>query len=560
MISVTRFFIHEQRCKALLVIMGISLFGGLVSTCQGTTQIAQVVDYHILVINSLRGQIFPESLENGEEKVGGISLLSSQIETLCDQYGDENAIILLNSNFVSGNAVSHFTSGSAIIEMLNKLFKKNRKGLMVLGHRDFYFLPEGVENLSKQATFPFVLANISEGDTGKLPSPFQPYYIDEKRRIAIVGIGTDQIKEKTQSIQLGNWTVLPQRVVLNNILSELKDKGIEHIFIAGDMIFPTDTTDFPTNEYEDIYQLIHPDSSGLFAVSQDINQTEQVQLSLAHPSGFKNQVYLGGTRGYTLGHYVQFHGKETPDYTLYQITSDRLQPDISLAADLHTLERNLKQVSHKPIAYALQPIEHIEEEYHYDQSPMGTLITQIAKEETEADVVLINSGFFVSGLPEGVITKKTVFNAIPYHDYFVKMPVTGEFLYQLLEQSVSVVMAKKTKSFGQVAGVRFSYDSRLEPYHRINPADIIINEKPLNRNAYYDLTVTRFTFEGNDGYSVFNEYADERNDEKMIEFAFSVYKMVSRRLENDYATGHNLNRTTTDAVFDRNPEHKPLFE
>jgi 5'-nucleotidase/UDP-sugar diphosphatase len=102
----------------------------------------------------------------------------------------EDILLLDGGNFFQGHPVGIVDSGKTIIEWMNRL----GYDALVPGQNDFLFGYQNLINLSKQANFPFLGANIVDENNEYI---FEPYTILEVKgvKIGIIGIVSDAINE-----------------------------------------------------------------------------------------------------------------------------------------------------------------------------------------------------------------------------------------------------------------------------------------------------------------------------------------------------------------------------
>lgn len=90
-------------------------------------------------------------------------------------------------------------------------------------------------------------------------------------------------------------------------------------------------------------------------------------------------------------------------------------------------------------------------------------------------------------------------DSFPFTNYVVKLEVTGDQLYQALENGVSQT-EKVAGRFPQVSGIQYSYNPYLPAGSRI--ISVTVDGKPLDKTAKYTLATLDFVAGGGDGYSM----------------------------------------------------------
>lgn len=140
------------------------------------------------------------------------------------------------------------------------------------------------------------------------------------------------------------------------------------------------------------------------------------------------------------------------------------------------------------------------------ETNLGNWICDVALSATGADVVIINSGTFRSDQihPAGPFTMKDLVSIIPMQDPLIVIEVTGQILYEALENSVSAY-PKLEGRFPQVSGINFTFDPTKPPGKRVEPKLVRVADEWLNMEQNYTLCIKSYMFGGCDGYTMFKK-------------------------------------------------------
>ncbi len=121
-----------------------------------------------------------------------------------------------------------------------------------------------------------------------------------------------------------------------------------------------------------------------------------------------------------------------------------------------------------------------------------------------AQIALWNGGGIRASLPAGPVTFGDCMSILPFGNYIVVLEVTGEQIWQALENGVSLV-ERAAGRFPQVAGLRFVWDPAQPVGSRIVAVEVFLEGtwRPLDRRARYRLATSNFLAGGGDGYEMF---------------------------------------------------------
>ena len=145
------------------------------------------------------------------------------------------------------------------------------------------------------------------------------------------------------------------------------------------------------------------------------------------------------------------------------------------------------------------------------ESSMGDLIADAQRVRMGTDFAFMNPGGIRADLfcGAGLVCNATygdLFTVQPFGNSLVRMELTGDQIYQLLEQQFPPNQTGTTIRFLQVAGLSYTWDnSKLDPVTRVCRGCVIEVRKegfPINRQAIYSVTVNSFMATGGDRFTV----------------------------------------------------------
>jgi len=146
-------------------------------------------------------------------------------------------------------------------------------------------------------------------------------------------------------------------------------------------------------------------------------------------------------------------------------------------------------------------IEHLDGNIFRKESHLGDFISDIIREYTQTDIMLLNSGKIRNGFKKGPITMMDLYNILPYEGTIVKISMTGKQILKILESSCAI---KMSKSFLQVSGIKFKFDMNNGVKNRIVTNSVMIDGKKLELTKIYSVALTKYIFDGGDQYTEFS--------------------------------------------------------
>ncbi len=131
---------------------------------------------------------------------------------------------------------------------------------------------------------------------------------------------------------------------------------------------------------------------------------------------------------------------------------------------------------------------------------MGDLIADGQRKFAAADFAFMNPGGIRAPIAAGEVTYSELFSVQPFDNQVVKMQLTGDQVYRVLEQQFG---ADGRTRILQVSDLKFSYNSTNPAGQRITSVTLP-NGTPIDRSATYTVAANSFIATG-DGFTVFKE-------------------------------------------------------
>ncbi len=441
----------------------------------------------VISISSLNGNIFP--VQKDSVRYGGISLISSKIKEIRKKYGALTDVVG-NSNFIYGTREAYFTSGRSVIELMNIL----DFSCLIVGHREFYFGYPEMQDLANSANFPFVSANLVNKDSTRIDF-IKPYIILKDGRSAVIGISTGKVIRANLEKDVSGIIILDPAVTAEKYVCELRNKGIQNIIIAGD---------YDCGESSGS-NLTPSETDRLFAIeniSMFLTTTEGNRSCSLHG---KKPILNCGINGYEMVSFVIDRGNVSETNT-HHVSSVNVKPDIYISDKMADIRNMIDKITGKVLGTSADDIFHSAGDKFVSETYLGNFISDIMRGYTKTDIFLMNSGKIRNGFEKGPITLGDLYNIMPYEGNLVSVNMTGDQITAVLESSCAF---KMSKSFLQVSGISFTFDSSKKPGTRVIKESIKVNGKALDKNMVYSVSLTDYIYQGGDSYNEFRDMGVE---------------------------------------------------
>ncbi|MCD5407332.1 MAG: 5'-nucleotidase C-terminal domain-containing protein, partial [Desulfotomaculum sp.] len=91
------------------------------------------------------------------------------------------------------------------------------------------------------------------------------------------------------------------------------------------------------------------------------------------------------------------------------------------------------------------------------ETNLGNLVADVLRQKAGADIALQNGGGIRASIDVGPVTRGEVYEVLPFDNYIVALQLTGQQIWQALENGVAKYPALRGQ-FIQVSGIKFTFD------------------------------------------------------------------------------------------------------
>ncbi len=144
----------------------------------------------------------------------------------------------------------------------------------------------------------------------------------------------------------------------------------------------------------------------------------------------------------------------------------------------------------------------LNKESRLKETPIGDLVADAMlwyTRDLKVDFAINNGGGIRTDLPQGKITKKNVYQVLPFDNSLMVLTLKGSDLQGLFSYIATIGQGKG--AFPQVSdGISFTIN-----YTAGKVEDVLIGGKPVDPNRLYKIATNSFMAAGGDGYAVFKK-------------------------------------------------------
>ncbi len=441
------------------------------------------VSLDILTVNDFHGALLEENKNPGAAKLG--KWLKDEEAT-----NPDGTLILSAGDMSQGSIDSNLLYGKTVIKAMNEM----GFDAMAVGNHEFDWGLDNLKNQAAWAEFPILTANVTNKKTGHSLEGSKPWVIVERMgvKIGIIGVTTMEITDKVNPKIISACKIDKSAEIVNRLVPELKQKGVQVIIVLGHL-----------GGYQD-----NDKTTITGEITELANAITGVDVLVAGHTHQKIAGYINGIavvqayyNGRAVGHITLKYSPQTKKVvsvipSLIDLPPPGLTEDARVKAIINDGQKEIGPVKNEIIGKTSGDLSHQSEKV----SVLGELVTDIMRQETNADIAFQNGGGLRTNIPVGEITVGKLWEVMPFDNTLILMDMKGGQILNVLQHGIN---NPKYQSL-QYSGIKVKYDALLPPDKRI--VEVTLPDgSVLNLEKTYRVVTNDFMAEGGDGYTIFKE-------------------------------------------------------
>ncbi|RYP52013.1 hypothetical protein DL769_010731 [Monosporascus sp. CRB-8-3] len=491
------------------------------------------------------------------EPVGGVA----RFVTLVKHYredekfqGQPGLVTLFSGDAFNPSLESSVTKGDHMVPLLNKI----GTDAAALGNHDLDFGVRKFRHLASKCKFPWLIANVLDpalGDSVPIGNAKKTHMITSSNgiKIGLIGLGERE--------WLATINSLPPDLIYKSasetakeLVPQLRAEGAEIVIAVTHMREPNDNK-------------LAEQTDGL------------IDIILGGHDHYYNHSFIKGTHVLRSGSdfkqlsYVEAwrrnddSGRWDIDITRRDVTSE-ISPHHDTVKLVEKLTASLKKTLDKPVGYTAAPLDARFRTVRLRESNIANWVCDIMRHYYSGDCALMASGTIRGDqvYAPGPILLKDIMNCFPFEDPVVVIKVTGQAIWDALENGVSQYPALEGR-FPQVSNITFEFDARKPTGSRI--VSVTIGGEPIDMERKYTLVTRGYMGRGKDGYDSLlieaeggaaEEIVSEENGiliSMMLRQYFMSLKVMGRWKHWGKSMGRHWNKVSEEVATHHHVQHNP---
>ena len=469
-----------------------------ISMCLASTLAHSQTTLTILHTNSHHGHPLP-FFHDGIKDAGGLPARLSVIEKIRKE--NPNVLLVDAGNINTGNAVSNLFKAKPDVLGYNRI----GYDAMAVGHHDFDQGLDGLAVQAKLAAFPFLAANIRTVAGSDIPF-FQPQLIKEIAgiKIGIIGLTTPA------ALVLGNQE-MKSRIAIDSPIAIARQRVDA---LRSKVDFLVLLTNLGMNKQgSGLAQKVAAEVAGIDLVidGHTMQSLPEVFWQINDLTGAKVPMMKAKFWGLEVGRIdivfdrdrkVLQHG-----FSRIPVNTDKSVPAIAQHPDMMAILAPFQEAASKNLGHVIGWNKAVlsEKPGIKDGSVFGNFMADgmlFCLGNYRPDLAVQNGGGIRDQLPQGAITRKDLYSALPFDNSLTIVLQTGQELQELFDR-----IAQRTPPFGgfpQLANAAMTLD-----FAEKKAIDVQVGGKKLEPGRLYRVATHSYLANGGDGFDTFKNAEKE---------------------------------------------------
>jgi 5'-nucleotidase len=184
--------------------------------------------------------------------------------------------------------------------------------------------------------------------------------------------------------------------------------------------------------------------------------------------------------------------------TTWADTGPGLTPDPKAQSLMDAADAKVATLTQQVVGQAAGEITRVQSDA--GESALGNLIADSQRAAMGTDFAFMNPGGIRDDIHAGDVTWGQLYTIQPFNNYLVKINMTGQQIYDVLEQQFAGPNQPYTKML-QISGLTYTWDNSKDLGGKI--VEVRKNGTPIEKTATYSVTVNNFLQGGGDNFTVF---------------------------------------------------------
>ncbi|HMB68002.1 MAG TPA: bifunctional UDP-sugar hydrolase/5'-nucleotidase [bacterium] len=468
---------------------------------------AKIVRLTVMHTNDIHGGIGPSDATymNREfpPRIGGAASMITVLQRVRQEAEARGQAFLLmdSGDTFQGTPIGTLTKGRAVIDFMNRA----HYDVLALGNHDFDEGKENCQDLVKRANFPVLAANLLSEETGRTAEWVEPWIVRDfgDFKVGIVGVITPETENMSFPANVAGLDFAPMAPIVEEAVAELRAQDVDVILAVGHVGIPYDPEEYMRRVEADGWPDDNEPRSNAMDVAHAVPGLDAFFCGHIH-KGFDQAWTVPDTHTLLFQTYGRGSGAGIVTLTIDTDTNQILGHEfwsargylVTFFEDEFWPDQGERDLVAEETAKAEEGMDTVIARVADNftrgdpDTPLGNAVCEAMLEETGADFAFTNLGGLRADLLAGPVTRRDVFQVLPFGNKMVVMDVSGQLVREIVETRIA-----QGRHGLHVAGGRVVWNGTRPDFDRIT--SFTIGGEPWDPAADYRIVTSDFLSQGN---------------------------------------------------------------
>ena len=462
----------------------------------------------VLATTDFHGAILPGRDRRANRPVGGSAVLAAWIAALRDE-DPEGTVLVDGGDWFQGTMISNLAFGRPVVEQMNALGYT----AAAIGNHEFDWTADTLERRVREMHFAALGANMLQVRDGKRPRWVRADTLVTRKgvRIGILGLCYPETPTVTLAKNVAHLRFADDSATAAVLVPDMRRRGRASVVIGvGHIPGGADSTGRATGDLGRLARGVagvdawfgghsHNRVDGRafrpFRPAPVRRRGTTIQYPANPEPGDSVPAMIAGSHGEVitvcdlrvdpLAHRVI--ERRARLVTTY---GDRVTPDSAMQARVERWNEGVAATGAETVGRNARRLTRT----RGGESTVGNLVTDAMRAAVGADIAFQNSGGLRADLAEGVVTRASVYEVMPFDNTIVTIELTGTEVMRALEDAL------RTGRVTQTSGLRYAFDLRRPEMGRLTALQTA-DGAPFDTTRVWKVAVNNFMADGGDDSS-----------------------------------------------------------
>ncbi len=465
-------------------------------------RVLETTDFHGAILSGARER-------RTNRPIGGSAVLAAHVERLRAE-NPEGTVLLDGGDCAQGTMISNLQFGRPVIEQMNAL----RYTAMAVGNHDFDWSADTLSRRVAEMQFAALGANMIVRATGRMPRDIRSDTVFVRRgvKVGVLGLCYRHTPTVTLPSCVAHLRFEDDSLWAARVAPRLRQRDHARVVLSVGHI-PAETDSTRRAVSGDLPRMARgvPGVDAWFGGHSHNQVLDEIGGAPVMISGALGQVV--GVCDLVVdplaGKVVEHRARLVTTY------ADEVRPDSVWLARVEHWNAAIGPLAATPLGRSARRIPRGSPE-----NAVGDLVADAMRAAAKVDIAFQNTGGLRAELPEGALTKGSIYEVMPFDNTMTLVTLTGAEVRQVIEEGLAYGRVT------QVSGIRFSYDPDGPAGQRVKSI-ALADGSPLEPTRDYRTVCNNFMASGGDNYSTLSNGRDRRDDGALVRDALETF--VSER-------------------------------